>query len=81
VIYGDLRRRGASPALIAKLGKLASRRGSSLTYSAGWELGERGRGAVKLVPETACLLPETPLEPGTAVMRAFRTCQSGAWSS
>jgi hypothetical protein len=44
---------GASHALITKLGTLASRRGHQLTYSIGWELGERERAAIRLVPETA----------------------------
>lgn len=44
---------GASHALITKLDKLASRRGYELTYSVGWELGERERAAIGLVPESA----------------------------
>jgi hypothetical protein len=44
---------GASHALIARLDELASRRGYQLTYSVGWELGERERRAIQLVPEAA----------------------------
>ena len=44
---------GASHALIARLDKLASRRGYQLTYSVGWELGERERRAITLVPAAA----------------------------
>jgi hypothetical protein len=44
---------GASHGLITRLDKLASRRGYQLTYSVGWELGERERQAIRLVPEAA----------------------------
>jgi hypothetical protein len=44
---------GASHGLIARLDELAARRGYQLTYSVGWELGERERRAIALVPETA----------------------------
>jgi hypothetical protein len=44
---------GASHALIARLDKLAAQRGYQLIYSVGWELGERERAAIRLVPETA----------------------------
>jgi hypothetical protein len=44
---------GASHALIARLDELASRRGYQLTYSVGWELGERERRAIGLVPAQA----------------------------
>ena len=44
---------GASHALIARLDKLAARRGYELTYSVGWALGERERTAMRLVPERA----------------------------
>jgi hypothetical protein len=44
---------GASHALIARLDELASRRGYQLTYSVGWELGERERRAITLVPGPA----------------------------
>jgi len=44
---------GASHALITRLDELASRRGYQLTYSVGWELGERERAALRLVPEDA----------------------------
>jgi hypothetical protein len=44
---------GASHALITKLDTLAARRGYELTYSVGWELGERERAAIALVPQTA----------------------------
>ena len=51
---------GASHALIARLDKLASRRGYQLTYSVGWELGERERAAIALVPEAAWQLAIDP---------------------
>ena len=41
---------GASHGLITRLGLLASRPATSLTYSAGWELGARERAAIRLVP-------------------------------
>jgi hypothetical protein len=41
---------GASHGLIARLDKLASRRGCRLTYSVGWELGRRERAAISVVP-------------------------------
>ena len=41
---------GASHALITRLDELASRRGYQLTYSVGWELGERERAAIRLLP-------------------------------
>jgi hypothetical protein len=44
---------GASHALITRLDELASRRGCQLTYSVGWELGERERAAIALVPRAA----------------------------
>jgi hypothetical protein len=44
---------GASHGLIARLDKLASRRGYQVTYSVGWELGARERSAIALVPEAA----------------------------
>jgi len=44
---------GASHDLIARLDKLAARRGYELTYSVGWALGERERAALRLVPEQA----------------------------
>ena len=44
---------GASHDLVAKLDKLASRRGYQLVYSVGWALGERERAVLALVPETA----------------------------
>jgi Transposase DDE domain group 1 len=44
---------GASHGLIMKLDKLAARPGHHLVYSVGWELGERERAAIKVVPETA----------------------------
>jgi hypothetical protein len=44
---------GASHGLITRLDELASRRGYQLTYSVGWELGERERAAIRLVPKTA----------------------------
>jgi hypothetical protein len=40
---------GASHGLIARLDKLAARPGHQLTYSAGWELGERERTAIAKV--------------------------------
>jgi hypothetical protein len=44
---------GASHGLIARLDKLAARRGYELTYSVGWALGEREKAALRLVPEHA----------------------------
>jgi hypothetical protein len=44
---------GASHPLITRLDQLASRRGYQLVYSVGWELGERERAAIALVPEDA----------------------------
>jgi hypothetical protein len=41
---------GASHGLIARLDELAARRGYQLTYSVGWELGERERRAIREVP-------------------------------
>jgi hypothetical protein len=42
---------GASHGLIAHLDKLARRPGHQLTYSVGWELGEREKRAIRLVRE------------------------------
>jgi hypothetical protein len=44
---------GASHGLITRLDALAARRGYELVYSVGWELGERERAALRLVPEAA----------------------------
>jgi hypothetical protein len=44
---------GASHGLITRLDKLATRPGHQLTYSVGWELGERERQAIGLVPPPA----------------------------
>jgi Transposase DDE domain group 1 len=44
---------GASHGLITRLDELASRRGCHLNYSVGWELGQRERQAIRLVPEAA----------------------------
>jgi hypothetical protein len=44
---------GASHGLIARLDTLAARRGYQLTYSVGWELGERERQAIRLVSGAA----------------------------
>jgi hypothetical protein len=44
---------GASHGLITRLDELAARRGYQLIYSVGWELAERERAAIRLVPETA----------------------------
>ena len=44
---------GASHALIARLDKLAGRRGYQLTCSVGWELGSRERAAIVAVPAGA----------------------------
>jgi hypothetical protein len=44
---------GASHGLIARLDAVASRPGRQLTYSVGWELGERERTAIRLVPAGA----------------------------
>src|SRR5258707_6186119 len=41
---------GASHGLISRLDQLASRPGYQLTYSVGWELGERERAAIAKVP-------------------------------
>ena len=42
---------GASHDLVAHLDKLASRRGFTLTWSVGWELGERERQAISMAAE------------------------------
>ena len=44
---------GGSHGLIAGLDELAARRGYQLTYSVGWELGERERRVIRPVPEAA----------------------------
>jgi hypothetical protein len=44
---------GASHGLITRLDQMASRPGYQLTYSVGWELGERERRAIRLVPGAA----------------------------
>jgi Transposase DDE domain group 1 len=44
---------GASHGLIARLDELASRPGYQLSYSVGWELGERERAAITKVPAQA----------------------------
>ena len=44
---------GASHALIARLDKLAARRGYQVIYSVGWELGGRERAAISAVPAGA----------------------------
>jgi hypothetical protein len=44
---------GASHDLIARLDELASRPGHQLIYSVGWDLGERERRAIRLVPQQA----------------------------
>jgi len=44
---------GASHGLIERLDALAARPGYQLIYSVGWELGERERTALRLVPEKA----------------------------
>jgi Transposase DDE domain group 1 len=44
---------GASHDLIARLDKLATRRGYQVIYSVGWELGERERAAITAVPAQA----------------------------
>ena len=44
---------GASHGLVEHLDTLASRRGHHLVYSVGWDLGERERTAIRLVPQTA----------------------------
>jgi hypothetical protein len=44
---------GASHGLIARLDALASRPGHQLVYSVGWDLGERERTAIHLVPRQA----------------------------
>ena len=76
---------GASHGLIARLDKLAARRGYELTYSVGWALAEREKTALRLVPEqawqaaidgqgkSASAAPMTP-----APMRAARTGRPGS---
>jgi hypothetical protein len=44
---------GASHGLITRLDKLAARPGHQLTYSAGWELGQREKTAITAVPRDA----------------------------
>jgi len=44
---------GASHGLIERLDALAARPGHQLIYSVGWELGERERTALRLVPMKA----------------------------
>ncbi len=44
---------GASHDLIARLDKLAARPGYQVTYSVGWELGNRERAAITAVPAAA----------------------------
>jgi hypothetical protein len=44
---------GASHGLIERLDALGARPGHQLTYSVGWDLGERERAAIRLVPEKA----------------------------
>ena len=44
---------GASHGLIERLDALADRPGHQLIYSVGWELGERERAAIRLVPPDA----------------------------
>jgi hypothetical protein len=51
---------GASHALIARLDKLAARRGCQLIYSVGRELGEREKTAISGVPEEAWQIAVDP---------------------
>ena len=44
---------GASHGLLTRLDALASRRGYQVTWSVGWELGEREREAISMVPARA----------------------------
>jgi Transposase DDE domain group 1 len=44
---------GASHGLISRLDALAARPGHQLTYSVGWELGDRERAAIRQVPAGA----------------------------
>lgn len=44
---------GASHDLVTRLDSLASRRGYQITWSVGWELGEREKRAIALVPAQA----------------------------
>jgi hypothetical protein len=44
---------GYSHKLLGHLDKLAARRGHTLIYSSGWELGDREKAAIRLVPEAA----------------------------
>ena len=72
---------GASHDLIRHLDKLAARPGHQLTYSVGWELGERERTAITAVPahawqiaidhhgEGGNVAPVTPARTGAARTR------------
>jgi hypothetical protein len=44
---------GASHGLISRLDALATRPGHQLTYSVGWDLGERERTAIRRAPQQA----------------------------
>lgn len=44
---------GASHDLVARLDELASRRGYQVTWSVGWDLGDRERRAIAAVPDVA----------------------------
>jgi hypothetical protein len=55
---------GASHGLIEHLDKLAARPGHQLTYSVGWDLGERERTAITQIPERAW---QNAIGPGGAV--------------
>jgi hypothetical protein len=51
---------GFSHQLIEHLGKLAARRGYTLVYSVGWELGDREKAAITLAPEGAWEIAHRP---------------------
>ncbi len=51
---------GASHGLVTRLDELASRPGCELTYSVGWELGDRERTAIAQVPGSAWQIAVDP---------------------
>jgi Transposase DDE domain group 1 len=51
---------GASHGLISRLDQLATRPGRQLTYSIGWDLSERERTAIRLVPAQAWQIAVDP---------------------
>lgn len=62
---------GASHGLIGYLDALASRPGRQLTYSVGWDLDERERTAIRLVPARRGRTPST--RPGRCASAALVT--------